>query len=250
MSGWSEEDSALYRAIAPIAVPRRDEMIRALVEAVPFARDEAFKVVDIGSGDGILADALLGAFPSATVVGLDGSPSMRAAFKARTAQYLGRTMVRDFTLESLDWWDVMFGADVVVSSLCLHHLNDAKKQYLYKAAADRLSERGLFLVADIIEPAHDALRRIAADAWDRSAQEQADAANRPELLERFVADRWNHFRFPDDSADRPSALFHQLMWLKHAGFAAVDCFWLFAGHAVFGGFKRAAASAPRLQAGN
>ena len=28
---------------------------------------------------------------------------------------------------------------------------------------------------------------------------------------------------------------------RHAGFAAVDCMWLDAGHAVFGGFKRAAA---------
>jgi hypothetical protein len=28
------------------------------------------------------------------------------------------------------------------------------------------------------------------------------------------------------------------MWLKHAGFAGVDCLWLFAGHAVFGGFKQ------------
>jgi hypothetical protein len=37
--------------------------------------------------------------------------------------------------------------------------------------------------------------------------------------------------------DRPSPLFHHLVWLKHAGFAAVDCFWLCAGHAVYGGFK-------------
>jgi len=40
------------------------------------------------------------------------------------------------------------------------------------------------------------------------------------------------------------------MWLRHAGFAAVDCMWLDAGHAVFGGFKRAAASAPQLPAGS
>jgi hypothetical protein len=35
----------------------------------------------------------------------------------------------------------------------------------------------------------------------------------------------------------------QLDWLKEAGFAIVDCFWLQAGHAVFGGFKDASQGA-------
>ena len=158
----------------------------------------------------------------------------------RTAKFGGRVKIREFTLEALDWWDEMFGADLVVSSLCLHHLNDAKKQYLYKAAAERMSARGAFLVADIVAPADESSRRLAADVWDRSAKEQADSEGRPELFARFRDEHWNHYRFPDDT-DRPAALFHHLVWLKHAGFTSVDCVWLFAGHAVFGGFKRAAA---------
>ncbi len=47
---------------------------------------------------------------------------------------------------------------------------------------------------------------------------------------------WNHFYFPDES-DKPSPLYHQLQWLEQAGFVAVDCFWMQAGHAVYGGFK-------------
>jgi len=43
--------------------------------------------------------------------------------------------------------------------------------------------------------------------------------------------------FPE-ATDHRSALFHHLVWLKHAGFAAVDCWWMFAGHAVFGGHKK------------
>ena len=56
-------------------------------------------------------------------------------------------------------------------------------------------------------------------------------------IRRFVAAKWNHCRFPD-GGDHPAALLHHLVWLKHAGSPAVECFWLFAGHAVFGGFKR------------
>jgi hypothetical protein len=90
---------------------------------------------------------------------------------------------------------------------------------------------------------------LAADTWDRAAQEQAEALGRPELFTRFIEVRWNHFRFPDPE-DRPAALFHHLVWLRHAGFTAVDCFWLHAGHAVFGGFRPPAGSESPLPAGS
>jgi len=241
---WTESDSSIFGEIADVAVPRRAEMMQRIVAAVPFAHDEAFRIVELGCGDGRLASELLGAFPATTIVGLDGSESMREQASARLAPFGDRVRVCPFKLESLDWWDLMFGADLVVASLCLHHLNDAKKQYLYKAAADRLSERGALLIADLIEPAHESARRAAADDWDRAAEAQAHALERPELFKRFLDARWNHFRFPDP-ADRPSPLLHHLLWLRHAGFAAVDCLWMYAGHAVFAGFKQAGVWAPR-----
>jgi tRNA (cmo5U34)-methyltransferase len=239
MSDWTETESSVFREISGIAVPRRIEMMRTIVAAVPFAADDPFRVVELGCGEGELAAALLEAFPRAAITALDGSESMREQAAVRLAPFGDRATVRPFNAASLDWWDRMFGADLVVSSLCLHHLNDAKKQYLYKAVADRVSERGALLIADLIDPAHDAVRRVAADAWDAAAEAQAEDIGRPELFARFREVRWNYFRFPDP-ADQPSALFHHLVWLRHAGFAAVDCLWLFAGHAVFAGFKRAA----------
>ena len=143
----------------------------------------------------------------------------------------------------------MFGVDLIVSSLAMHHLNDAKKQYLYKAVAERLSPGGALLIADLVAPQHPAALEAAAERWDALVREQAEALGTPELFERFLDKRWNHFRFPDAS-DQPSALMHHLVWLRHAGFAAVDCLWLEAGHAVFGGFKLAGASAPQPRAGN
>jgi trans-aconitate methyltransferase len=249
VSGWTEQDSQTYRDIAEVAVPRRQEMVATLVAAVPFATDDPIKILELGSGDGRLAEALLTVFPHATLTALDGSESMRRETSARLALFGERARVAPFDVAALDWWDRMFGVDLVVSSLCLHHLNDAKKQYLYKAAAERLSARGALLIADLIDPQHPASRRLAADQWDAQATRQAEALGAPELFQRFVETRWNHFRFPDE-ADQPSALFHHLIWLRHAGFAAVDCCWVYAGHAVFGGFKQAAASAPPLRADN
>jgi tRNA (cmo5U34)-methyltransferase len=242
MSAWSERDSQTYRELAEVAVPLRPEMTASLVAAVPFSAGEPLKILELGSGDGRLAEALLTVFPQATLTALDGSESMRADASNRLALFGERARVAAFDVAALDWWDRMFGVDLIVSSLCLHHLNDAKKQYLYKAAAERLSARGALLIADIIDPQHPASRRLAADQWDAHAKRQAEALGSPALYQRFLDERWNHFRFPDEM-DQPSALFHHLIWLRHAGFAAVDCCWLNAGHAVFGGFKQAEASA-------
>jgi tRNA (cmo5U34)-methyltransferase len=249
VSAWTEADSRTYREIADVAVPRRREMIAALVAAVPSAREEPLKMLELGCGDGRLAEALLTAFPFATLTALDGSESMRRDATLRLTDFGPRARVAAFDVAALDWWDRMFGADLVVSSLCLHHLNDAKKQYLYKAAAERLAPGGAFLIADLIDPQHSAAVRLAADEWDAQAKRQAEAGGAPALFDRFVEARWNHFRFPDPG-DQPSALFHHLIWLRHAGFAAVDCVWLNAGHAVFGGFKQAGASAAPLRADN
>jgi tRNA (cmo5U34)-methyltransferase len=247
VTAWSEGDSSTFREIAEVAVPCREEMTRALIAAVPFAAGDAIRVVDLGCGEGELARQLLDAYPRATLIAFDGSESMRGRAEARLARFGDRARVRAFDVASLDWWDQMLGADLVVSSLCLHHLNDAKKQYLYKAVSERISPRGALLFADLVEPMHSSARRVAAGEWDARAKSQAEALGRPELFTRFLEARWNHFRFPD-SADRPSALFHHLVWLRHAGFAAVDCVWLHAGHAVIGGFKQDAASGRPLPA--
>ena len=242
MTSWTENDSSTYRTIAPVAVTRRQEMMAALLAAVPFGASESLKILELGSGEGLLADALLTRFSQATLTALDGSQSMRHAATTRLRGFGDRARVDPFDVAALDWWDRMFGVDVLVSSLCLHHLNDARKRYLYKAAADRLSPHGVLLIADLVDPQHPALRRLAADRWDTAAKQQAEAVGMPELFEQFVDERWNHFRFPDAS-DQPAALLHHFMWLRHAGFAAVDCIWMDAGHAVFCGFKQAEASA-------
>jgi tRNA (cmo5U34)-methyltransferase len=247
MTAWTEEDSSTYRAIAAVAVPHRQEMMAVLVAAVPFEPNEPLKILELGSGQGLLAETLLNHFSAATLTALDGSESMRHEAMVRLRRFGDRARVAPFEVAALDWWDRMFGVDVVVSSLCLHHLNDARKRYLYKAAADRLSPRGALLIADLVDPQTPALRSLAADGWDAAASRQAAALGAPELFERFVAVRWNHFRFRD-ALDHPAALLHHFVWLRHAGFAAVDCAWMEAGHAVFGGFKQVEASAPRLPA--
>ena len=86
-SGWTEEDSALYRELSAVAVPRREEQLAALVALLPFGRDEAFDVVELGCGEGVLAAAVLDAYPRAGVLCLDGSASMLREASARLERF-------------------------------------------------------------------------------------------------------------------------------------------------------------------
>jgi trans-aconitate methyltransferase len=163
-------------------------LLEALENAVPFRSDEPFRIVELGTGDTPVAERLLQRFSAASLVAMANDEASRDLATRRLAPFGGRVTPRTFVLDTLDWWDVLFGADLVVAVNTLQLLNDAKTQYLYKAAADRLSDRAAFLVAGHLP-------------------------------------------------DRPSALLHQLIWLRHAGFARVECAWLVDRAAVFGGFK-------------
>ena len=235
---WNESDSTVYRALAAIAVPRRDEQMASLLTLLPFNRDESFHVVELASGEGRLAQAVLSAFPNATLLALDISETMQQAASERLKQFSGRGQVAAFDMAAQDWYYLLKDADAVLSSLCIHHLDAAGKQALFAAVGQHLSRRGAFLIADLVEAVRPQARELYARMYHNIAREQAGEDT--ELFELFVARQWNYFQYPDPG-DTPSPLFDQLAWLSQAGFSAVDCFWQFAGHAVFGGYKAGAA---------
>src|SRR5262249_31486361 len=91
--GWTESDSATYPAIADVAVPRRREMVATILAAVPFARRDVFRVVELGCGDGQFGAALLHRYPSATLLALDGSEHMQRLAVDRLARFGERAQV-------------------------------------------------------------------------------------------------------------------------------------------------------------
>lgn len=245
---WSEEASEAYRSLADVAVPNRDEQLATLLALLPFGRDEDFGAVELGSGQGILSASILEAYPQSRVLALDGSESMREQTLGRMAACGDRGSTAPFDLLDDDWLEHLQGVDVVVSSLVVHHLDDGGKRRLYREIRSRMSDRGVLLIADLVEPKHPEVLEYFADSYQREAQRQSrDLTGSDELYEAFVAEEWNHFRFPDTEVDRPSYLYEQLRWLDEAGFEVVDAFWMRAGHAIYGGYQsNAAAKGERL----
>jgi cyclopropane fatty-acyl-phospholipid synthase-like methyltransferase len=240
---WSAESSAVYRQLASVAVPAREEQVATLLCLLPFGREEAFQVVELASGEGMLSQAILEAFPAATVMALDGEESMRQATATRLQSYGERARVAAFDITSADWYDKLDGADVVISSLCVHHLDGEGKRGLFAAVHERLSARGCLLLADLVLPQREEARGLFAATWDRSAREHSMAqTGDTALFDLFTRENWNYYTWPDPF-DQPSPLFDQLRWLNEAGFAVVDCFWMQAGHAIYGGYREQAGAA-------
>jgi tRNA (cmo5U34)-methyltransferase len=245
--GWTEDDSNRYQELAAVAVPAREEQMAALLALLPFRQDESFRAVELGCGEGYLSAALLECFPHALVVALDGSPAMRVRTADRVRPFGSRAYVEAFDLAAPDWLQRFPAFDCVLSSLCLHHLSGDGKRRLFEAISRQLSPRGALLIADLVAPQRPEARELYAATWDHLAQTQSvSKTGAPQLYEKFVQERWNHYRFPDQ-VDQPSPLFEQLSWLQEVGFAIVDCFWLQAGHAIYGGYKiHAEANPPRV----
>lgn len=235
---WDEEASEIYRKAAPVAVPARNEQIATMIALAPFGTDESFRIVEIGSGEGILADAYLRAFPNARLLALDGSSSMLEEAGRRLADHGERFSTQWFDLLSDDWHELLDGVDLVVSSLVIHHLDDAGKRGLYRTVKTRVNDRAALLIADILMPSHPAVNAYFADSYDHEARRQSRAMSGGDGPYRyFLESEWNLFRYPDPEVDVPSRLFDQLRWLDEAGFVGIDCFWLRAGHGIFGGYS-------------
>ena len=95
------------------------------------------------------------------------------------------------------------------------------------------------LIADVVLPANTWVRGAAVSAWHRIAREQSEArTGSPELYQRAVDEGWA----PPDTeeavpGEMPARLYDHLAWLSNAGFKQVDCFWMRAGIAVYGGYR-------------
>lgn len=235
-SGWQDADSRAFVDRAAIFVPSRDEQHDALCSLIPAGAVEAFTVVELGAGDGTLARTVLGRFPRCRYVALDGSAVMRERL---TATLGSRAEVRAFDLAGREWPDTLpRPLRAVLASLVVHHLDADGKRRLFEDLARRLEPGGALLLADIVEPSDACAKALFARQWSDAARAQSLALTGSlDAFSEFDADGWNFYAdTAPDLYDQPSRLSDQLAWLREAGFSRVDCWWLRAGHAIYGGY--------------
>jgi tRNA (cmo5U34)-methyltransferase len=234
---WEDDDSALFIADGDVFVPDRAQQFDVFRSLVPAPANGL--VVELCCGAGHLAQALLAAHPDLTYLALDGSPAMLAETERRCGEHAARITTCRFEILDRIWREFDDAPVAVFSSLAVHHLDGAGKRQLFKDMTAALQPGGRLVIADLVKTADAGGNEVAARAWDDSARRQSLARDgNLAAFERFVATGWNYYRDPQpDPIDKPDTLLDQLGWMQDAGLAAVDVYWLQAGHAIFGGFK-------------
>lgn len=171
-------------------IPHRQTAEEMLIQALP---DRVERCLDLGTGDGRLLALVRGRHPEAEAIGLDSSAAMLERARERFDGGAG-VELRNYDLRVP--LPAMGAAQVVVSGLAIHHLEDARKRELFEEVHGLLVPGGVFANLDLV----------------RSASAR--------LHERF---RREIGRVEDDPTDRLAGLDEQMGWLREAGFAEVEC---------------------------
>jgi tRNA (cmo5U34)-methyltransferase len=206
-------------------VPGFDGFYGAVLESVPFGRNEPIRVLDLGAGTGLLGAMVAEKFPRSRVTLVDLSVEMLRVARRRLAGEPGRFEFRnmDYARKALPGGPL--GYDLVVSALSIHHLTHGDKRELFEKVYDSLAEGGCFVNADQVQgetPEEEARYR---EWWLRRVRE---AGVTEEDLDAALA----RLR-----ADRNATLGAQLGWLEEAGFEAVGHSYKDHRFAVYNGRK-------------
>jgi tRNA (cmo5U34)-methyltransferase len=207
---------------------RRAGHRQLMAELLPFAVDEPFTFADLGAGTGAASRVILDHFTAAQAILADFSAQMMAQGEVELKPYEGRYRYVEFDLAAAGSWPAGLPdpVDAVISSLSVHHLNDARKQSLFAEILAHLAPGGWYLNYDPVAPPDPVVEEAWLRAGDR--QDPAAAAKRehrsPEEQFRYE----NHVRYM-------IPLEPQLGFLRAAGFEGVDAFWKNLSYVIYGG---------------
>jgi tRNA (cmo5U34)-methyltransferase len=216
-----ESEAQAFDAIIRRLIPYYEQMVDALVVALPFQSSQAIRVIDLGCGTGTIAKQIHDRYPQAQITCIDIAPKMLQMAQAKLGEG------QRYQLANFEDYEFDAVYDVAVSSLALHHLvTDADKIKFYQKIFAHLSPGGVFYNADVILGASDHLQERYMEKWREYMQQQVAIA---EIEQKWIPQYYDE--------DHPAKLMSQLDWLHNIGFREADVIWKYFNFAVYGGRK-------------
>ncbi len=208
---------------------KRTAQRRLMALLLPFGEREEFTFLDLGAGTGAASRAILGLHPRSTAILADFSSEMMRAGEPAMQPFAGRYRQVEFDMRAGQWPEAIPAAlDAVVTSMCVHHLPDERKQSLFTEIFDHLLPGGWYLNYDPVraeDPVVEAAWQRANDLDDPEA-----ASKRRHRTDEEQARYDNHVRYIIPLAQ-------QLDYLRSAGFRGIDVYWKQLDNVIYGGCR-------------
>ncbi|HUD21482.1 MAG TPA: methyltransferase domain-containing protein [Acidobacteriaceae bacterium] len=199
-------------------IPGCDTFYRWAIDLIP---PRAKVILDLGAGSGLLTVLIRQRFPQACIHLIDFSGPMLDLARQRMgndpnvvfhqADYLKQSLPQQLC--------------AIVTSLSIHHIDDADKLPLFAKAHAALKPNGRFINADQVAGPSATLDATYKALW--LEQVRANGASEQQIADSL-------FRKQED---RCASVELQMAWMRAAGFADVDCWYKDNCFAVMAGTK-------------
>lgn len=215
-----EKEAAVFDELFFKVMPHYQEMMEAIIEAIPFSKQDNLKIIDLGCGTGNLTQKLITAYPNAYVTCIDMAENMLKIVKTK----LKRKRKVNFWLGDICDFDYSGKYDAIVASMVLHHIDKKDKVKFYRKLYNALSKGGVFYAMDIFVAPDKYLQKLYMNKWKTFMKTNG-------LPKKKVNDMIaRHQR-----EDRPVVFEDELSIMRKTGFTHVDVILKHYNFAVYGG---------------
>ncbi len=217
------------------SLPFVDEQFDILLRLITKSQNVVNNFIDLGCGDGILANTILTKYPDAHGLLLDYSPSMINAAKDRMNAFPNQIIIQS-DLSKTNWKDnIKIKPEVVVSGYAIHHLKNGRKYELFEEIFEILLPGGIFVNIDHVASAskfgNSLFNDLTVDARYAKLKEEGKERSKNDLMREYV-------NRPDQCDNILLPVTTQCDWLEEMGFHDVDCYFKFFELAIYAGIKK------------
>lgn len=216
-------------------IPYASDQIDVMLRLIAASARPIDRFLDLGSGSGLLAIAVLAQYPRARATLVDFSEPMIDAARDLLEEdvSLPRFVLAD--LGSPAWVEMVAHDapyDAIVSGYAIHHLSHERKRAVYRECFDLLSPGAMFInVERVASPTpwleHQYESAVVDSLVDFMAH-HGIGKSRDQIEAEFLTEEHR-------STNILAPVEEQCQWLAEAGFDDVDCYFKYFELAVFGG---------------
>lgn len=230
-TNWQRQDiTQHYLEQIRGAIPFGADQVKMMLNLIQHFCPDPKSIIDLGCGNGFLAEVILKAYPNSTALLIDHSKPMIEAAKKQMNSFGDRCNVIEADLsQSILNHASPDSIDCIVSGFAIHHLPHKRKKELYYEIYELLTPRGIFINIEHVKSASVKVEKL----YDQLFIDHLSAynnRNREEVAKDYK-------QRPDKEDNILERVEVQMNWLSEIGFHHVDCYLKWMELAVFAGVK-------------